>query len=680
MLRDEKESRPGDNTEATNHQQESPHRQDQAFFNSRARGRREGGETCWEDLPLDQEHVAMLVASGITPERARLRGYETISALDRQRLRDVFGFSERVANRVPGLLIPRLDADGQVWGYQVRPDSPFWPDNGTLAKYESRHGDPNALDIPPGVDVDMLGAPGEPLWITEGVKKGDCGAAHGLCIVDVSGVWNWRGRNRKGGKVALPDWNEIALNGREVIICYDGDTQRKLQVRQPMGELAAFLIKKGAQVSCVWLPDTDTKTGLDDYLQDHTVDELHQLIRRFDDKLDGDPGERRPSAATQLVAMAREEYTLGITDADEPFAHPKASYVAIMLRAGRTGLRAELARRYFDQHHTAAPQQALTDACSTLEGFAAQTRPQRLHLRVAEAGDGIWIDMGDTGNHVIYIYGGDWSVLTYAPVLFRRTKLTQAMPRPISGGDFAALWRFVPVEEEDRPLVLAWLVSALIQVDVAHPILALLAEHGSIKSTTTKHLVSLIDPTNPMVRKAPRNAEEWVTAANASWVVGLDNLSGMVPQWLSDCLCRSSTGDGDVRRQLYTDGDVSVIAFRRVVVFNGIDVIVTQGDLADRLVRVKLPRVRAYLKDDVVARRWAEEHPNILGGLLDLAAKVHQRLRTIEVKNPPRMADFAAVLACVDEELGTRGLSRYREQARRIADGRQKVRYSVRPA
>jgi hypothetical protein len=685
MLPDEMEGRPGDYTETadqkTSHDQatstadssdggreRAPENCDQQQHSDAESGRAGGGEQeGWKDLPLDPEHVAMLVASGITSGQARLRGYETMSVLDRRRLRDEFLFSERAANRVPGLLIPRLNVDRQVWGYQFRPDCPFRPDNGGLAKYETRHRDPNALDIPPGVDADMLGAPGEPLWITEGVKKGDCGAVHGLCIVDVSGVWNWRGRNRMGGKVALPDWNEVALNGREVIICYDGDTQRKRQVRQAMGELAAFLTKKGAQVSCVWLPDTETKTGLDDYLHDHAVDELHQLIRPFDDKLDGDPGERRPSTATQLVAMARQEYRLGITDADEPFAHPKESHVAIMLRAGRTGLRTELARRYFAEHHTAAPQQALSDACATLEGFAAQTSPQRLHLRVAQAGDGIWIDMGDTANHVIHIYGGEWRVVRYAPVLFRRTKLTQAMPSPISGGELAALWRFAPVEEEDRPLVLACLVSALIQVDVAHPILALVAEQGSIKSTTTKHLVSLIDPTNPVMRKSPRNPEEWVTAANASWAVGLDNLSGMVPQWLSDCLCRASTGDGDVRRQLYTDGDVSVIAFRRVVVFNGIDVIVTQGDLADRLVRIKLPRVRAYLKDDVVARRWAEEHPNILGGLLDLAAQVHERLRTIEVKNPPRMADFAAVLACVDEKLGTRGLSRYREQARRIA-------------
>jgi len=187
--------------------------------------------------------------------------------LDRRRLHDL-GFSQRVVNRAPGLLIPRRDVDGQVWGYQFRPDSPLRPDNGASAKYETRHGDPNALDVPPGVHADMLGDPHEPLWITEGVKKGDCGAARGLCIVDVSGVWNWRGRNRLGGRVALPDWNEIALNGRQVIICFDGDTQRKRQVRQAMAQLAGFLATKGAQLSCVWLPDTDSKTGLDDYLQE----------------------------------------------------------------------------------------------------------------------------------------------------------------------------------------------------------------------------------------------------------------------------------------------------------------------------------------------------------------------------------------------------------------------------
>jgi hypothetical protein len=44
----------------------------------------------------------------------------------------------------------------------------------------------------------------------------------------------------------------------------------------------------------------------------------------------------------------------------------------------------------------------------------------------------------------------------------------------------------------------------------------------------------------------------------------LDNLS-TVPDWLSDSICRAVTGDGDVRRKLYTDGEHAVFSFRRAV-------------------------------------------------------------------------------------------------------------------
>ena len=61
--------------------------------------------------------------------------------------------------------------------------------------------------------------PQVPLWITEGSKKIDCLVSHGCCGVGVIGVWNWRGSNVKGGKVALADWELIALNDRVTYIC-----------------------------------------------------------------------------------------------------------------------------------------------------------------------------------------------------------------------------------------------------------------------------------------------------------------------------------------------------------------------------------------------------------------------------------------------------------------------------
>ena len=223
------------------------------------------------------------------------------------------------------------------------------------------------------------------------------------------------------------------------------------------------------------------------------------------------------------------------------------------------------------------------------------------------------------------------------------------------------------MHEADRPLILAWLVQALIQADVPHPVLALLAEHGSIKSTSARCLAQLVDPSPAPLRKAPRDADGWVTAANASWVVALDNISGEVPLWLSDSLCRAVTGDGDVRRALYTDQDVSVISFRRAVIINGIDIEVTQGDLADRLLRVALPRINGGRRaEKIIAAEWAKEWPDILGGLLTLAAAVHHRLPSITVTDLPRMADYANVLAAVDQICGTDGLDRYREQAKRV--------------
>jgi Domain of unknown function (DUF3854) len=240
----------------------------------------------WEGLPLSPEHVAMLVASGITPQQARLRGYKTISSSSDLR---ILRFTENDSYSAPGLLIPLLDVN-RPWGYQFRSDS--WS-----RKYLTRYCDSRHIDIPPGVGADRLGNPDEPLWMTEGVKKADCGAVHGLCIVDISRLCYWNGQHRTPGKVYYPSyWQGIALDGRKVIICYDGDASRQQELRRPMAKLAEMLTWWGAQVSCAWLPDNDAKSGLDDYLQDHTVDELSQLVRPFDKKLDGYQRKRKPSA------------------------------------------------------------------------------------------------------------------------------------------------------------------------------------------------------------------------------------------------------------------------------------------------------------------------------------------------------------------------------------------------
>jgi hypothetical protein len=222
---------------------------------------------------ISAAHLELLAASGITPEHAALRGYETITDTDRLAALKI----AKAGRSVPGLLVPLLRIDGSTWGYQYRPDEPRIRD-GKPVKYETPWQQRNHLDIPPGVS-ELLGDPTVPLWVTEGSKKADCGSLHGLAIVALLGVSSWRGTNDAGGKVAVADWKDIALNGRRVIIAFDGDIARKKGVHGESQALAGYLAIKGAHVEYLWLPDTDTKTGLDDYLQDHTVDELWRLVK-----------------------------------------------------------------------------------------------------------------------------------------------------------------------------------------------------------------------------------------------------------------------------------------------------------------------------------------------------------------------------------------------------------------
>ena len=378
----------------------------------------------------------------------------------------------------------------------------------------------------------------------------------------------------------------------------------------------------------------------------------------------------KKSVAARLVGMAQERYLLGVSEDGEPFGADRTRpHLAMLLRGGRTGLRADLAARYFTETGAAAGGQALTDSTLILEGLAATQTPERLHLRVADHQGTIYIDTGRQDGQVIRIGNGQWTMTSAAPVRFLRTKLTGAMPLPPPDGDLARLWDFINVAAEDRPVLLAVLVAALVQCDVPHPVLALFAEQGSAKSTTTHMLVDLIDPSTVALRQAPRDTEQWVTAASGSWVVALDNLSA-IPPWLSDSLCRAATGDGNVKRALYTDADLAVVKFRRCVIVNGIDVGAVRPDLAERLAAVELRRIDRHRRrpEATMRQEWELALPGILGGLLDLAATVHRRLETISVIEPPRMADFGRTLAAVDEALATDGLRRYMSRADQLSE------------
>ncbi|MEO8694808.1 MAG: ATP-binding protein [Acidimicrobiales bacterium] len=369
----------------------------------------------------------------------------------------------------------------------------------------------------------------------------------------------------------------------------------------------------------------------------------------------------RKSASTVIVDLAESMYRFGLSDAGETFAVPRSgAKVVVLLRGGRQSLRAQLAREYFRRTGKAAPQQALADALMVIEGIAQESDEEHvLHLRVARYADALWLDLADATGRAIRITAAGWTIEDKAPVLFKRTALNAALPTPIKGGSLDVLWLMLNVELDDRPLILAAVVASFYP-DMPHPVIALNGEQGTGKTTAMKVITLIVDPSPVPARKAPRDAESWVTAAAGSWFVGLDNLSEIQP-WLSDSICRAVTGEGDVRRKLYTDGDLAVFSFRRCVVLSGIDFGALRGDLADRMLPIGLYTIddTARVDEEQMWLRWEQLHPRILGALLDLLAGIEGVLPSVKLTTKPRMADFAKVLAATDMVLGTTGLATY---------------------
>ena len=172
--------------------------------------------------------------------------------------------------------------------------------------------------------------------------------------------------------------------------------------------------------------------------------------------------------------------------------------------------------------------------------------------------------------------------------------------------------------------------------------MAIAGEQGSAKTILSKLLRSLIDPSVAPVRALPRDERELFIAASHSHVLAFDNLSGL-PPWLSDTLCRLTSGGAFSTRRLFTDQDEILFAAARPIILNGIEDIVTRPDLADRAILLMLAPIaeRKRRPETALWREFEHARPRILGALLDAAAHGLRMLPQVRLKRLPRMADFA---------------------------------------
>ncbi len=312
-----------------------------------------------------------------------------------------------------------------------------------------------------------------------------------------------------------------------------------------------------------------------------------------------------------------------------------------------------VAKQFYDQTGQAMGSDVLQATVNLLEAKALfDGEEHSVYVRLAEHEGNIYLDLCNKAWQVVEITPSGWQVIDNSPVHFRRSRGMLALPTPERGGSIDLLRPFLNLDDNAWVLVVSWLVAAL-RPRGPYPLLALFAVHGSGKSTGGRILRALIDPNSAPLRSEPKDGRDLMIAANNSWCTAYDNLS-YLPSWLSDALCRLSTGGGFATRELYTDQDEIIFDSQRPVLLMSIEEIATRSDLLDRCLMGLLRPIPDDRRrpETKMLEEFRKVQPLIIGALLEAVSTALRRLSAIKLANLPRMADFALWATAAETAFG----------------------------
>ncbi len=356
---------------------------------------------------------------------------------------------------------------------------------------------------------------------------------------------------------------------------------------------------------------------------------------------DSTPETEARSQASRLVAFVEAQYGLFTDTQNEAYARHRETGEVRPIESSR--FQEALAANFYRMTGSAARDNALREAVRTLAGLAREagdTRP--IFVRMAEKDGAYYLDLGEPGrSRAVKLTPGQWNVIENPPVDFLRPDTLQPLPIPEKGGSLAPFWDCVNIPETARPLVLAWLADCL-RPETPFPVLEIIGEQGSAKSTTQSLLRRLIDPNACDLRAAPKSREDIFVSARVNGIVSYENISHLSAD-TQDALCVLATGAGYATRKLYSDADESIIRTKRPIALNGISAAVTAQDLIDRTLSVEIPPLTQRTEIVGLFKTFEAEHGRLLGAFLTQVAKALALLPTVHIapKDCPRLIEFA---------------------------------------
>ncbi|MGB6736304.1 MAG: hypothetical protein WBE55_11225 [Candidatus Sulfotelmatobacter sp.] len=374
----------------------------------------------------------------------------------------------------------------------------------------------------------------------------------------------------------------------------------------------------------------------------------------------GEPKQLRENRGTMIASLANQYCLFFRTPDGVSYAEMKKNDGRREVMAmGSADYKNYLSALFFKQYGQAPSGQSINDGLAVLKGIAQfNAMESQVFVRLARSKGAIWLDLANENREIVKITASGWEVIRSKypdKLFFVRPHGMYALPTPImTNSSLHLLFKdFLNVQNRsDMQLILTWLAFTL-QKNGAHPILNLIGEQGTAKSTLCRLLRNTVDPNKAPLTSSPRDLRDSVIAANNSAIIAYDNLS-RIPDWLADAMCRMATGEGFRTRELWTDADEKIFSILRPQITNSIEDATYRGDWLDRSVRIMLRDIPddRRLEDTKLQKQFSTAHPKILGALLTVVSEGMRRVPKVVLPQKPRMADFAVFGVAIEEVLG----------------------------
>jgi hypothetical protein len=288
--------------------------------------------------------------------------------------------------------------------------------------------------------------------------------------------------------------------------------------------------------------------------------------------------------------------------------------------------------------------------------LAKPCRP--VNRRIAMDGEAHLIDLADPGRHQARVDQRGVTIVQSGVAIFSREKGYGELPMPVIPTDVAQAWGFLdplllPVPEADREPLVAVMVEWL-KSNSPHPILILIGQEGTGKSTLAGRITMVIDPS---VGKPPRvlhTERAFYSTAQSRHIMLMDNLSAHLKGKLEDHMCCSSDGRPIEVPELYTTAESRTLKMFIAWIITGISNQITRSDTLSRSWIIRVEKPQDGRSEKALKTEFESARGQIFGALLFFLRESIQRGPGIEAahKINPRLYEFLVTGESISQSLG----------------------------